>query len=107
MTETFSHTYTMGKTTYYLGRRMAVPDQVDFHMTQSCAASESVQAYSGRKSYMKELEKRVSVSGVCILLLFQIIINTLICFFRWLFSIICFSIILTQLWYDYVHYIIN
>ena len=62
--EVFSHTYTMGKTVYYLGRRMAVPDQVNFHMTQSCAASESVQAYSGRKSYMKELEKSVSVSGV-------------------------------------------
>jgi hypothetical protein len=62
--EIFSHTYTMGKKAFYLGRGMAVPDQVNFHMTHSCAASQSVLAYSGRKSYMKELEKSVSVSGV-------------------------------------------
>lgn len=61
--EIFSHTYTMGKKAFYLGRAMDVPDQVKFHMTHSCAASQSVQAYSGRKSYMKELEKSVSVSG--------------------------------------------
>ena len=62
--EIFSHTYSMGKKAFYLGRGMDVPDQVNFHMTQSCAASHSVQAYSGRKSYMKELERSVSVSGV-------------------------------------------
>lgn len=62
--EIFSHTYTMRKKAFYLGRGMDVPDQVNFHMTQSCAASHSVQAYSGRKSYMKELERSVSVSGV-------------------------------------------
>ena len=61
--EIFSHTYTMGKKAFYLGRGMDVPDQVKFHMTHSCAASQSVQAYSGRKSYMKELERSVSVSG--------------------------------------------
>ena len=42
---------------------MYVPDQVNFHMSQSCASSHTVQAYSGRKSYMKELERSVSVSG--------------------------------------------
>ena len=62
--EIFSHTYTMGKKAFYLGKGMDVPDQVKFHMTHSCAASQSVQAYSGRKSYMKELERSVSVSGV-------------------------------------------
>ena len=59
----FSHTYTMRKKAYYLGRGMDVPDQVQFHMTQSCAQSQSAQAISGRKSYMKELEGSVSVSG--------------------------------------------
>ena len=48
--EIFSHTYTMGKKAFYLGRGMDVPDQVKFHMTHSCAASQSVQAYSGKKS---------------------------------------------------------
>ena len=37
--EIFSHTYTMGKKAFYLGRAMDVPDQVKFHMTHSCAAS--------------------------------------------------------------------
>ena len=60
----FTHTYNMRKTVFYLGRGMSVPDQVNFHMTQSCAASHTVKAFSGRKSYMKELERSVSVSGV-------------------------------------------
>ena len=54
----------MRKKAYYQGQAMDVPDQVNFHMTQSCAASHTVQAFSGRKSYMKELERSVSVSGV-------------------------------------------
>ena len=62
--EIFTHTYNMRKKAYYRGRAMDVPDQVNFHMTQSCAASHTVQAFSGRKSYMKELERSVSVSGV-------------------------------------------
>ena len=59
----FTHTYARGKKAYYRGRAMQVPDQVNFHMSQSCASSHSVQAYSGRKSYMKELETSVSISG--------------------------------------------
>ena len=59
----FTHTYRNGKRAYYLGRTMQVPDQVNFHMSQSCAASHTVKAYSGRKSYMKELERSISVSG--------------------------------------------
>ena len=59
----FNHTYRNGKRAYYLGRTMQVPDQVNFHMSQSCAASHTVKAYSGRKSYMKELESSISVSG--------------------------------------------
>ena len=59
----FAHTYKTGKKAYYRGRPMEVPDQVNFHMTQSCAASHSVQAFSGQKSYMKELDTSVSVGG--------------------------------------------
>ena len=59
----FAHTYKTGKKAYYRGRPMEVPDQVNFHMSQSCAASHSVQAFSGRKSYMKELDTSVSVGG--------------------------------------------
>ena len=62
--EIFTHTYAMGKKAFYRGQAMDVPDQVNFHMTQSCAASHTVKAFSGRKSYMKELERSVSVSGV-------------------------------------------
>ena len=60
----FAHTYTRRKRAFYLGKTMQVPDQVNFHMSHSCAASHTVQAYSGRKSYMKELETSVSVSGI-------------------------------------------
>ena len=60
----FTHTYAMRKEAFYRGRAMDVPDQVNFHMSQSCASSHTVQAYSGRKSYMKELERSVSVSGM-------------------------------------------
>lgn len=60
----FAHTYEMGKRAFYLGRAMELPDQVKFHEVQSCASSNSVNAYSGRKSYMKELETSVSVGGM-------------------------------------------
>ena len=60
----FAHTYAMGKKAFYQGQGMDVPDQVNFHMTHSCAASHTVKAFSGRKSYMKELERSVSVSGM-------------------------------------------
>ena len=59
----FAHTYRMGKRAFYLGRTMELPDQIKFHEVQSCASSHSVNAYSGRKSYMKELETSVSVGG--------------------------------------------
>ena len=61
--EVFAHTYTTGKEAFYRGRTMQVPDQVTFLMSESCASSHTVKAYSGRKSYMKELQTSVSVSG--------------------------------------------
>lgn len=62
----FAHTYTRRKRAYYREKAMQIPDQVNFHMSHSCASSHSVQAYSGRKSYMKELETSVSISGIAI-----------------------------------------
>ena len=61
--EIFDLTYRKGKQAFYQGKAMDVPDQVSFHVSQSCAASHSVKAFSGRKSYMKELDTSVSVSG--------------------------------------------
>ena len=61
--EVFAHTYTTGKEAFYRKRSMKVPDQVIFLMSESCASSHTVKAYSGRKSYMKELQTSVSVSG--------------------------------------------
>ena len=42
---------------------MQVPDQVAFHMSQSCASKESSSAYSGETSYKKELSVNVEASG--------------------------------------------
>ena len=72
--EIFAHTYTKRKRAYYLGKTMQVPDQVNFHMSHSCAASHTVKAYSGRKSYMKELETSVSVSGIYSCIYFNVTI---------------------------------
>ena len=66
----FAHTYKNGVKVLYRGKAMEVPDQVSFYMSQSCAASHSVKAFSGRKSYMKELESSVSAGGGCIKVIF-------------------------------------
>lgn len=71
--EIFAHTYSKRKKAFYLGEAMDVPDQVNFHMSESCASSESMQAYSGRKSYMKELEGSVSLEGSYIIIINRII----------------------------------
>ena len=65
--EIFAQSYTSGKKVYYMGKAMQVPDQVNFLMTHSCAASHTVKAISGRKSYMNELEAGVSISGIYII----------------------------------------
>ncbi len=48
---------------YYRGKKMAVPDQVTFHQSQSCALSTSTHAYSGQSSYKKELALNVHAQG--------------------------------------------
>ena len=59
----FKHTYSSGKKAFYRGKVVEVPDQVSFHMSQSCAMSESTNAYSGQTSYKKELSVNVEASG--------------------------------------------
>lgn len=61
--EIFTHTYAKGRQVYYRGRSVQVPDQVSFRASESCAAEHTTRAYTGRKSYMKELQLGVSVSG--------------------------------------------
>ena len=62
--EILTHTYKKGRKALYQGRAMEIPDQVSFYTSQSCASSHSIKAFSGRKSYMKELESSVSVEGM-------------------------------------------
>ena len=70
--EIFTHTYDSGKEAYYSGKSMKVPDQVSFHASESCAKKSTVKAYSGRKSYMNELQTSTSISGKNIVSLFGI-----------------------------------
>lgn len=60
----FKHTYDNNKKAFYRGTEMDVPDQVEFHMTQSCVKKESSNAYSGETSYKKELSVNVEASGI-------------------------------------------
>ena len=60
----FAHTYKTGNKAFYHGRTMELPDQIRFHEAQSCTSSSSVSAFSGRKSYMKELGTSISAGGM-------------------------------------------
>lgn len=62
----FKHTYTKGNENdaYYRGEALKVPDQVTFHATADCSTSQRSDAYSGQKSYKKELQLDVDVSGM-------------------------------------------
>ena len=59
----FKHTYSDGKRTFYREREMLVPDQVEFHINQSCVMRETTNAYSGQTSYKDELSLNVEKSG--------------------------------------------
>ena len=59
----FNHTFNSGKRAFYRGQTMSVPDQVEFHMTQSCVREEMTNAYSGQTSYKNELSQSVEASG--------------------------------------------
>ena len=61
----FNLTYSMGREGYYRGKTVAVPDQVNFHPTQTCTRQSLTRAYSGQTSYQKELERNINagISG--------------------------------------------
>ncbi len=59
----FEHTYSPGNEIYYQNQKMQVPDQVEFHQTQSCVESSSTKAYSGMTSYKNELSVNVDAEG--------------------------------------------
>ena len=59
----FNFTYADGKEAFYKDKMMLVPDQVTFHMSESCAKSHTSDAYSGQTSYKHELSVNVEASG--------------------------------------------
>ena len=61
-----NHAYTMRKEGYYNHATVVIPDQVEFHPTQTCMAQSFTRAYSGQTSYHKELPRSInaSVSGI-------------------------------------------
>jgi len=59
----FGFTYNQNKKANYLETSMNVPDQVNFHSFSSCSSSTEKTAYSGTKSYQKELEVNVDAEG--------------------------------------------
>ena len=65
----FNLTYTLNKEGYLNGETVAVPDQVEFQPSQSCSSKSSTKAYSGQKSYQKQLKRSVNLglSGTFIL----------------------------------------
>ena len=42
---------------------MPVPDQVEFHINQSCGMRETTNAYIGQTSYKDELSVNIETSG--------------------------------------------
>ena len=55
----FNLTYTSDKKGRYGDKTVAVPDQVEFHPTQSCASRSRTKAYSGQTSYQHELQRNI------------------------------------------------
>ena len=59
----FRESYAKGKTHYYNGETVPLPDQVTFQSTQSCSSRQKVNVYSGTSSYQKKLGISVSATG--------------------------------------------
>lgn len=59
----FDLTYESGKKAFYQDQAMEVPDQVNFHMTETCASSQSIKAFSGQTSYKEQLSTNIESSG--------------------------------------------
>ena len=60
----FNFTYVDGNKEFFKDKMMLVPDQVTFHMSESCAKSRTSNAYSGQTSYKNELSVNVEASGM-------------------------------------------
>ena len=58
------HTYNQNRVSFYRGKEHHVPDQVEFHMSDTCTTTYSTQAYSGESSYRDELSLSVGVTGI-------------------------------------------
>ena len=59
----FKLTEKSGKKSFYNNKKVTVPDQVVFHGSETCIEKKSTHAYSGQKSYRKELSYNVDASG--------------------------------------------
>ena len=55
----FNLTYMSNKEGRYGEKTVAVPDQVEFHPTKSCASRSRTKAYSGQSSYQGELQRNI------------------------------------------------
>ena len=59
----FTFTYKKNKEAFYLGKSMKVPDQVNFASSSGCSQKRQSYAFSGAKSYQKELSFKVNPEG--------------------------------------------
>ena len=59
----FGFTYQKDRKAYYMEQPMSLPDQVNFHASAMCAKSFETRAYSGAKSYQKDLSVSVKAQG--------------------------------------------
>ena len=62
----FNLTYSMGREGYHGGKTVAIPDQVNFHPTETSTKQSSTRAYSGQTSYQEELNRNINagISGM-------------------------------------------
>ena len=59
----FEFTYDEGKEAIFFNEKVQVPDQVDFHPTETCVKMSGESVFSGAKSYQDSLNFGISPSG--------------------------------------------
>lgn len=60
----FKHTFNEEKQITYRGQTLSVPDQVNIEMRETCATTNTYNAYSGQTSYQRELLSTDQISGM-------------------------------------------
>ena len=55
----FDFTYDRNRKAFYMNQAMSLPDQVNFLASSNCAETKEQQAYSGAKSYQRDLSHSV------------------------------------------------